>query len=79
MTTKRRQKPANTNRPTNYEFMPYTETGTEVVDDLQPDMVPSWRLHQIARWHDARQARRNGMIASRLRAVAEQQDERAAA
>ncbi|MBB4235099.1 hypothetical protein [Rhizobium esperanzae] len=84
MTTKRRQKPANNNRPqptrpSNYEFMPYTGTGTEVVDDLTTGTVPSWRLMQIARWHDAKHAGRNGRIANMLRAVAGMQDDARAA
>lgn len=74
MTTKRRQAPANNNRPTNYEFMPYTGTGTEVVDYLAIGSAPSWRLLQIARWHDAKHAGRNGRIANTPRHVAGLQD-----
>ncbi|MBB5664793.1 hypothetical protein GGE68_002990 [Rhizobium leguminosarum] len=84
MTTKRRQAPANSNRlqptrPSNYEFMPYTGTGTEVVDDLTIGAAPSWRLLQIARWHDAKHAGRNGRIANTLRHVAGRQDDARAA
>lgn len=84
MTTRRRQAPANNNRPqptrpSNYEFMPYTGTGTEVVDDLVPGTAPSWRLLQIARWHDAKHAGRNGRIANTLRHVAGLQEMEVAA
>ncbi|WP_411196532.1 hypothetical protein [Rhizobium sp.] len=76
----RRPKPANNNRPAparpnNYEFMPYAGTGTEAVDDLAPGMVPSWRLLEIAKWHDGKHARRNRLIADRLRELAAQHDE----
>jgi hypothetical protein len=85
MTTKRRPqaakpaKPANNNRPSNYEFLPYAGTETEVVDELHAGAVPSWRLLEIARWHDARSAGRNRLIATRLRAVAGMQDMQVAA
>jgi hypothetical protein len=78
-TNTRRQKPANNNRPSNYEFLPYTGTETEVVDDLAVGMVPSWRLLAAAAWHDAKYAGRNRTIASRLRAVAGLQEQAAAA
>ncbi|MDO3431138.1 hypothetical protein QWJ46_00425 [Rhizobium sp. CBN3] len=84
-TNNRRPKPANNNRPqqarpSNYEFLPYAGTGTEVVDDLAPGVAPSWRLLEIAKWHDGKHAGRNRTIAARLRAVAaEQDDERVAA
>lgn len=76
--SKRRPAPANNNRParpSNYEFLPYRGTGTEVVDDLAPGMAPSWRLLEIAKWHDAKHSGRDTRIADRLRAVAGQQDE----
>ncbi|NZD50494.1 hypothetical protein [Rhizobium leguminosarum] len=83
MTTKKRPQAANNNRqvakPSNYDFLPYAGTETEVVDDLHAGMVPSWRLLEIARWHDARYAGRNRTIAAQLRAVVGQQDARAAA
>lgn len=92
MTNNRRPKPANNNRqsqprpaPTrqpqnnNYEFLPYAGPGTEVVDDLQVGAVPSWRLIEIAKWHDAKFSGRNRLVASKLRAVAGQQDMRVAA
>jgi hypothetical protein len=78
-TNARRQKPANNNRPSNYEFLPYTGTETEVVDALQVGMVPSWRLLAVAAWHDAKYAGRNRTIASRLRAVADWQEQAVAA
>ncbi|MGG7534629.1 hypothetical protein [Rhizobium sp. 12,4] len=75
---RRRPNPANNNkpaRPSNYEFLPYRGTGTEVVDDLAVGMVPSWRLIEIAKWHDAKHSGRNSRIAGRLRQVAGMQDE----
>ncbi|MGM4911489.1 hypothetical protein [Rhizobium sp. 768_B6_N1_8] len=79
----RRPKPANNNRapnrPSNYEFLPYAGTGTEVVDDLQSGAAPSWRLLAVAAWHDAKFTGRNRVIADRLRAVAGQQDMQVAA
>ena len=82
MTNNRRPKPANNNKPprqSNYEFLPYAGTGTEVVDDLQAGAVPSWRLLEIAKWHDAKFAGRNRLVASKLRAVADAQDLQVAA
>lgn len=75
----RRPKPANNNRPSNYEFLPYAGTETEVVDDLAVGMVPSWRLLTVAAWHDAKYAGRNRTIASRLRFVAGLQEQAVAA
>ena len=74
---RRRPKPANNNkpsRPSNYEFLPYRGTGTEVVDNLELGDAPSWRLIEIAKWHEAKHAGRNSRIAGRLRAVAAEQD-----
>lgn len=87
MTNNRRPKPANNNRQSqprpaannNYEFLPYAGTGTEVVDDLQVGAVPSWRPLEIAKWHDAKFAGRNRLVASKLRAVAAAQDLQVAA
>lgn len=61
------------NRPTNYEFLPYTGTGTEVVDDLDSSTTtPASRLLAVATWHDhpSRQSRRNRAIAAKLRLIA---------
>ena len=59
-------------RLTNYEFMPYTGSGTEVVDGIQPGDVSAKRLRDVAAWHDhpSRQNRRHKAIAERLRAIA---------
>lgn len=59
-------------RLTNYEFMPYTGSGTEVVDGLQPGAISAKRLRDVAAWHDhpSRQNRRHKVIAERLRAIA---------
>lgn len=60
-------------KPTNYEFMPYTGSGTEVVDGLDASTTtPASRLLAVATWHDhpSRQARRNRTIAAKLRLVA---------
>ncbi|MBX5010840.1 hypothetical protein HJB67_12835 [Rhizobium lentis] len=75
--SRRRPSPANNNkpaRPSNYEFVKYVGTGTEVVDDLAAGMAPSWRLLEIAKWHDAKHTGRNSRIAGRLLAMAGQQD-----
>ncbi|MBX4941122.1 hypothetical protein [Rhizobium binae] len=76
--SRRRPNPANNNkpaRPSNYEFVKYAGTGTEVVDDLTPGMAPSWRLIEIAKWHDAKHSGRNSRIAGRLIAIAAMQEE----
>jgi hypothetical protein len=73
MNDTRRPKPANANTPL-AAAVPYTGTQTEVVDELRAGMVPSSRLLDVARWHDAKKPGRHRTIAVRLRAVAEQQD-----
>ena len=71
-TQQRRPQQQKPKRLTNYEFMPYTGSGTEVVDSLQAGAVSAKRLRDVAAWHDhpSRQNRRHKAIAERLRAIA---------
>jgi hypothetical protein len=58
---------------------PYTGSGTEVVDSLEPGAVHADRLLLVAAWHDQKYGKRNAAIAAKLRQVAANDNRRAEA